>query len=120
MSQRDTFIHAAGGHLHQQFFQLPFVGQVETAPQHSLHHEEIVQVIAALKRPSWHQVVVLVRNRHRLWTFMGYGISVERPGLRIEAHPGIGTHVDCPVEDGIQIFDVETKLILVGFSRCII
>ena len=51
---------------------------------------------------------------------MGYGISVERPGQRIEAHFGIGTHVDRPVEDGIQIFDVETKLILVGFSCRII
>ena len=41
-------------------------------------------------------------------------ISLERSGIGVEVHLGVGTHIDGALQRGLEILDVEAKLVLVG------
>ena len=116
----NALIQTLRGNLHQQRRLLILVWQIEIMPHHRLHDKRPVQMIGSCHSPARHQMVLFAANHHRLRQFVILCVSIEQPGLRIDTHLRISTHIHRSVEPRLQKSDVEAELILIGTSRRII
>ena len=85
-----------------------------------VHDEEPFEPVGALDGAPGHQVVALVGDAHGLRQVVGLRVGIERAGLGIVVHLGVGADVDRAAEAGLQIGNLETELVGVGLARCLI
>ena len=120
MSLWDALLHAHRGNLHDQLDLALLIRQVEITAQHLIDDKRPVQLIGSGDSASRHQVVLFIRDSHRLGQVVSLRIGIKRTSLLVEAHLRIGTHIDRSVQSRLQKLDVEAKLILISPSRRIV
>ena len=96
------------------------VRQIEVVAQHLFHDEEPIEVIGSRNGAPRHQQVALHRDGCWFLLVVLLRISFEGARLWIEVHLRIGTQIDRALRLGIQVFDIETELVLISSARCVI
>ena len=117
MRQWYIFHQTTASHHHQQINEPVFIGEIIIFLQYIVHNEKPVELISACDGASRHQIVIGIRNNHRLHLLIFFCISQESFRIWVIVRLGVSTHIDRSVKARFQVGNAHSKLVLVGCSR---